>query len=79
MLAFPLVFLRYDVTRSHNLSRYGDIIPKGLIGRLISFAWMIVGLVMTSVFISTLSAAITVSSINNDVIIYSTKVMNSHF
>jgi ABC-type amino acid transport substrate-binding protein len=47
---------------------YGDVVPKTLLGRAITAATMLAGLVICTVFTSTLSAALTTNSLSSTVI-----------
>ena len=53
---------------------YGDIAPKSFSGRVVAVVWIIIGLVLSSIFVSTLTTAIIVASVNEDVKLYGTKV-----
>lgn len=46
---------------------YGDKVPRTITGRIITFAWMIFGVVFLSVFTATLASAITLDEFQGDI------------
>ena len=56
------------------LVRYGDKVPVGVCARLFAVVWIITGLVMASILIGVIATSLTFSTLDNEIILYGTKV-----
>ena len=54
--------------------RYGDRFPITIAGRLLSVAWVLVGLVITGIMIGSFSAVFSILTVVQDVPLYGTDV-----
>ena len=51
-------------------TRYGDRAPRSFIARIFAFIWVLIGLVIISIFTATVTTSLTALSLSNDVTIY---------
>ncbi|XP_065655811.1 uncharacterized protein LOC100208449 [Hydra vulgaris] len=54
---------------------YGDRAPKSFVARVFAFFWVLVGLVIISIFTATVTTSLTTLSLSNDVTLYGTNVV----
>ena len=54
--------------------RFGEKVPVRVVSRLITISWIIIGLVLISIFLAVLTVALTVTTTENQIILYGTKV-----
>ena len=55
-------------------SRYGDIAPVGIPGRLFAIMWVLTGLIIISIFTGVITTALTVSSLSTSMKLYGLSV-----
>jgi len=53
---------------------YGDRSPRGVLGRIFGIIWILIGLVITSVFTGVVTTSLTAITLDNDVALYGTKI-----
>eukprot|EP00794_Sanderia_malayensis_P017659 gene17659-19417_t len=53
---------------------YGDRAPRSFIARVFAFFWVLVGLVIISIFTATVTTSLTALSLSNDITLYGTTV-----
>ena len=54
---------------------YGDRAPKSFIARIFAFFWVLVGLVIISIFTATVTTSLTALSLSNDIELYGSNVV----
>ena len=66
----------YDIKYVLLSSRYGDRTPISVVAKLVSICWIIVGLVIVSVFTSMISSSLTVvvTVMEQEAVLYGTNV-----
>jgi len=68
--------LSLDLFVSFSFS-YGDRSPRGFVARIFAIAWVLVGLVITSIFTGVVTTSLTAITLSTDVKLYGTKVGSS--
>ena len=58
-------------------SSYGDRSPRGFVARIFAIVWVLVGLVITSIFTGVVTTSLTAITLSTDVKLYGTKVGSS--
>jgi hypothetical protein len=58
----------------HTIFRYGDRTPVTILGRLFGIVWTLVGLVLLSIMIGTLSNSLITITMDTKVMLYGAKV-----
>jgi len=53
---------------------YGDRSPRGFVARIFAIAWVLVGLVITSIFTGVVTTSLTAITLSTDVKLYGTKI-----
>ena len=56
---------------------YGDRSPRGFVARMFAIAWVLVGLVITSIVTGVVTTSLTAITLSTDVKLYGTKVGSS--
>ncbi|XP_057304472.1 uncharacterized protein LOC130641614 [Hydractinia symbiolongicarpus] len=54
---------------------YGDRAPKSFIARIFAFFWVLVGLVIISIFTATVTTSLTALSLSNDITLYGSTIV----
>lgn len=54
--------------------RYGDRSPRSFFARAFSFVWIMIGLVIISIFTATVTTSLTAISLSNDIKLYGSNV-----
>ena len=54
---------------------YGDRAPKSFIARIFAFFWVLVGLVIISIFTATVTTSLTALSLSNDINLYGSNII----
>ena len=53
---------------------YGDRSPRGFVARIFAIIWVLIGLVITSIFTGVVTTSLTAITLSTDVKLYGTKV-----
>ena len=54
---------------------YGDRAPRSVLARIFAFFWVLVGLVIISIFTATVTTTLTALSLSNDIKIYGNNIV----
>ena len=54
---------------------YGDRAPRSILARIFAFFWVLVGLVMISIFTATVTTSLTALSLSNDIKLYGNNIV----
>lgn len=69
-----IVFFKLIIECLCSFVRYGDKVPVGVCARLFAVVWIITGLVMASILVGVIATSLTFSTLDNEIILYGTKV-----
>ena len=54
---------------------YGDRAPRSVLARIFAFFWVLVGLMMISIFTATVTTSLTALSLSNDIKLYGNNIV----
>lgn len=63
-----------ELSLLYFLHRYGDRSPRGFVARIFAIIWVLVGLVITSIFTGVVTTSLTAITLSTDVKLYNTHV-----
>lgn len=59
--------------------RYGDLIPRSILGRIIAMIWFLVGLILNGIVNGSIVSSLAIIGQPNEIKLYNTKVRKLHF